>query len=371
MTVFRPEELLEETVEQLQNASENAPYLSREGSYREFVLEQDLQLPESGMEPMRHALDTYAAVYGGADALTLEEAEACVLLFLPNDLAEGTLTLPLEETAADTVYQTATAAVLALRYLGIPARYAEGYVVSRELADTAVPGTALEVPANCATAWAEVYQDGLGWLPVEVTPGFRAISGQISDSLQALQGAGLTEGEGNAVLPEGSELQEQEPEEEPERSKEPAERTPLVTVLKSPWFLLLLLGIPVLLAAALWLRRRLILKRRQALFEQEDHRQALCCLFADTAGLLRELGLDHRGGSMLALAQEAETACPELAEQLLLCARMNNEALFSSHPITQAQRDTAAAFRLQTLQHLKQTSKWYKRAAMRWLKCLY
>lgn len=61
----------------------------------------------------------------------------------------------------------ASAAVLFLRACGIPARYAAGYV--------ARPGRAnavTNVPDRNAHAWAEVYVDGFGWQPVDVTPGF-------------------------------------------------------------------------------------------------------------------------------------------------------------------------------------------------------
>ena len=74
---------------------------------------------------------------------------------------------------------------------------------------------------------------------------------------------------------------------------------------------------------------------------------------------------------MLALAQQAETTCPALSGQMLVSAKINNEALFSSHAITQEQRSTVAEFRRQVLQHIKQTSKWYRKAAMQWLRCLY
>ncbi len=61
----------------------------------------------------------------------------------------------------------ASAAVLFFRACGIPARYAAGYV--------ARPGRAnavTNVPDRNAHAWAEVYVDGFGWQPVDVTPGF-------------------------------------------------------------------------------------------------------------------------------------------------------------------------------------------------------
>lgn len=62
----------------------------------------------------------------------------------------------------------AATAVEALRAYGIPARYAEGYYLSAEECRT---GTAA-VTASNAHAWVEVYFDGIGWMSVDVTPGY-------------------------------------------------------------------------------------------------------------------------------------------------------------------------------------------------------
>lgn len=68
----------------------------------------------------------------------------------------------------------ATLATLLYREAGIPARYAEGYYLSEELAGSVEKETdvTLAVPDSAAHAWVEVYLDGVGWVPVEVTPGF-------------------------------------------------------------------------------------------------------------------------------------------------------------------------------------------------------
>ena len=58
----------------------------------------------------------------------------------------------------------ATAAVALYRTLGIPARVCEGYLVNNT-----APGSSVRVTGADAHAWAEVYLDGLGWVPVEVT----------------------------------------------------------------------------------------------------------------------------------------------------------------------------------------------------------
>ena len=62
----------------------------------------------------------------------------------------------------------ASTAVQALRAHGIPARYAEGYCLP---ADRTAPGT-VTLTGRDAHAWAEVYFDGIGWLPLDVTPGY-------------------------------------------------------------------------------------------------------------------------------------------------------------------------------------------------------
>lgn len=84
----------------------------------------------------------------------------------------------------------ATAATLLFRYAGIPARYCEGYAIDYAQllegemlekedyqdwytgeavwGETAV--VRVEVPDAAAHGWVEIYLDGYGWVPVEVTP---------------------------------------------------------------------------------------------------------------------------------------------------------------------------------------------------------
>lgn len=66
----------------------------------------------------------------------------------------------------------ATVATLAFRYLGIPARYVEGYVVTKKMVEQKQSYQEIQVTGKEAHAWPEIYIDQLGWVPVEVTPGF-------------------------------------------------------------------------------------------------------------------------------------------------------------------------------------------------------
>ena len=65
----------------------------------------------------------------------------------------------------------ASVAVQALRTHGIPARYVEGYYLASEDI-TKSENNSVTLTGKDAHAWVEVYFDGVGWQPVDVTPGY-------------------------------------------------------------------------------------------------------------------------------------------------------------------------------------------------------
>lgn len=85
----------------------------------------------------------------------------------PATLPEGEdyLTWFLTEEKEGNAVAYATAAVLAYRVAGYPARYVEGYHLAEQEKNEAV------LTSSDAHAWVEVYVSGEGWLPVEVVPG--------------------------------------------------------------------------------------------------------------------------------------------------------------------------------------------------------
>lgn len=66
----------------------------------------------------------------------------------------------------------ATTAVMLFRYMGIPARYAEGFSFQAQ----AMSGGSMEIPDENAHAWVEIFDSEKGWIPIEVTPGFASES---------------------------------------------------------------------------------------------------------------------------------------------------------------------------------------------------
>ncbi len=102
----------------------------------------------------------------------------------------------------------ASAGVLALRYFGIPARYVTGYTVSPSdfVRDAGGDFTAV-LTGRQAHAWAEVYLDTIGWVPVEMTPG--AVAFPEDNRLEQLGQVGRLAGQG-LMLSENEELWQQD-----------------------------------------------------------------------------------------------------------------------------------------------------------------
>ncbi len=99
----------------------------------------------------------------------------------------------------------ATAGVMLLRAMGIPSRYASGYIISENDFDKATDITSEKVDVSYlkdqkiekttveqqtvtvsltdenAHAWAEVYVDGLGWIPCEMTAGYSQATKGLGD----------------------------------------------------------------------------------------------------------------------------------------------------------------------------------------------
>lgn len=66
----------------------------------------------------------------------------------------------------------ASSATLLLRELGVPARYASGYVVRPTDFKQVNDGYHAQILDYHSHAWVEIYLDDVGWLPIEVTPGY-------------------------------------------------------------------------------------------------------------------------------------------------------------------------------------------------------
>lgn len=361
--------LLSELLDFLQNDTSDSvkSYLQMESAYREFVYSYALDVPAEFRAQLGAVLDSCCESYGSADSLTKEQAQTAALAFLENCFdGSGDIALPLADTADGTTYQYATVAALALRYYGIPARYVEGYTVKT------AEGEPENVDASAAGAWVEVYQDGVGWLPLALTPGLEDLSAEQTESGIKPVGAGK-EGNGDGPrVTEGQELEQDnaEPDNSEDNTPDGGQRTGLLH--KPAFWIILVAALLLLLLAAIIIRHEVILKKRNEAFTQEDQSAAAACLFTDCAALLAAMGLKRGTGSMLELCETAkEQLGEEYAAKLHDMTMYNAQALFSSRAISPEQLTEMRAFHDATLESLKTRCKPLRRLRLKWISCLY
>ena len=139
-------------------------------AYRQFVYGSYLALPEDTKTSLLNIAEENALK--SEDVL---ESVSLVAEFVRNSAVYNIDTQPypsedyavylLTEGSEGYCVHFATAAAAMYRAMGIPARLVSGVLAETE-ADTPV-----EIRRLNEHAWVEVYLDGIGWLPVEVTPG--------------------------------------------------------------------------------------------------------------------------------------------------------------------------------------------------------
>lgn len=175
-----------------------------ERNYRSYVYENFLEYPAEQLPELTTFLeesgfrqgDLYDSVY---DVLTyLQKTATYNLKVESTPHGQDFVEYFLFESHEGYCAHFASAAVLMLRYLGVPARYATGYSVSASEFSGMAGGEYMAVVRDRqAHAWAEVYLDGVGWIPVEVTPGAEAfpddntmeqleLTGQLTDTFESM-----------------------------------------------------------------------------------------------------------------------------------------------------------------------------------------
>lgn len=294
-----------------QGSDSVAQYLQAEEAYEAYVTAMNLQLTNESWSVLNRQL--------GKDSSpkTLAQIREYIRSYLEETLVydESVRTLTgsgdflqytLEKSSSGYSVHYATAATLMLRYFGVPARYVEGYFISAEEAAAYQSGDPIILTEAHAHAWAEYYLPGVGFVPFEVTPGY------IDDEELEL-GGDLTQ---NEQMYTGEHLKYAQVE-QPERIEEP-EQDRFVFSLK-PIHLLYLLGIWQIVLVIIVLIKRKRFRRALAAIDAAPNRDAIAMRFGYAVKLLESCaGIQVSGDEQ--------------------AARLNREALFSNHEMTDIQR---------------------------------
>ena len=294
-----------------------------EAAYADFVREYYLQVPLYSENPaLRQALDgalepladwlrqaQYVSPAAVKQPYELEAAQvvadylAAVAEYDPDTPAapegEDFVAWFLTESHRGYCMHFASAAVLLLRSMGVPARYVSGFV-----ADVPASGR-VNVPDSAAHAWVEVYIDGYGWEPVEVTPVYAGSTAR-PERRAGARGHPLSHAHapGQAAPPTPPRPHP------PPRCRRPsrmrARKLPLRLLFRPSWAALLL-------ALALPLRRLWARRRRERRFQDENPNRAAIAAYLYLQRLTR-WGAEPpaRAGE---LAQKAKFSPHTLAEE--------------------------------------------------------
>ena len=293
-----------------------------EASYKEYVESNDLQLTNAVLGVLGRTIDD------DGDERTLSQIFGIIRNTLDETLTynEGVSTYSgkndflqyvMEQSRMGYDVHYATAAVLMFRYMGVPARYVEGYYISPEEAEMMTPGEEYILDGSHAHAWAEYYLDGVGWMPFETTPGYD----QTEEAEVARKGEGLEGSMGNSSYARNSQRYEPPEDEPPEDETDRDEKFRFTTALLLKLLLILLIILLLILLIRIISR---YIRYRNAMKDMEGsgNREAIIKAYAYSSMLLGLTGVP---------APEND---PEIKN-------INLEALYSTHEMDDEKRRRA------------------------------
>lgn len=318
-------------------------YLRLEQSYSDYVKAFDLQLTQDSWSVLDRQIGEEN------ESFTIGQIRELIRNYLDENMTYDEtirtmngngdfLQYTLERSGCGYSVHYATAAVLMLRYFGVPARYVEGYYLSREEASHHGSGQTITLTEEHAHAWAEYYVSGVGFVPFEVTPGY------IDDEELELGSGSFTDQ--NTYHSSQQFVQVQKPEDIELREQDRA-----VFPMNIKWMMLLLL-LPLIGLITLIVLRRIWLNKALKAIEEANIRDSITM----------------RYGYAMHLLKHSTAAPPEGAEE---AAVLNMEALFSCHEMTNAQRKIMDDYAEQVLNACKNSWSRLQRLRYRLWDCLY
>ena len=333
---------LQQSLVDSQTTTEISGYLAVEQEYAKYVEKMDLQMTQTSWEVLNRHLEQ-------EDSKTLAEIREIIRNYLDEAITYDEsvktgngkadfLQYTLEYSGSGYDVHYATAATLLLRYFGVPARYVEGYFLSKDEASALKARDTVVLDESHAHAWAEYYLNGVGFVPFEVTPGY------IDDEEYELGGAQQPE-----YVYDGNQMkyaQVERPEEMSELKQDP------FVFSMNPLWLLWLLPLALLAFLVVLILRRRKFRRAMERIEKADNREAISLRYGYARCLLRH----------------SSARKPEGAEE---AARLNELALFSSREMSGEQRQKMDGYANTVLQACKE--KWALTQKLRYKlwECLY
>ncbi|MBU5479724.1 DUF3488 and transglutaminase-like domain-containing protein [Blautia sp. MSJ-19] len=329
-------------------------YRETESYYNAFVYEQDTVLPDSLTSLFQKELGNGGnREQGHTDYYT---AISRIRAYLEKNMTYSTATDPftdsgdfvtnfLTESKIGHSVHYATAATLMFRYYGIPSRYVEGYLITPEDVRDKTAGDSIEIPGKNGHAWTEIYMDGLGWVPIEMTPEYYGVMEE-PDLTLGLE----AQGSRTAPLPEVQDHTEELPDIQTHWNLKLA----LAGLTRFLVLLLLVIDVFCILFFMIVCGLRVYANfRRKKAFASKDSRVAVRALTGYAVQLY------HHGDYG-----------PELSDRYQTAYRTGEKAAFSRHEISEKERKDVEQCVAQMITELKAKTGWYDLWIMKYIERL-
>lgn len=324
-------------------------YLASENAYREFVYENYLEIPQesrTSIEQFLQGLDLPEGQVSFADSKLVVDAYLNTLAYQDNSESDlngrDFLTSFLEGETIGGSFHFATAATLMFRYMGIPARYVEGYRLNDSAIQDAQNGDTIVLGTEDTWAWAEIYREGVGFVPFTISP---------------------------ANLPEDA------PQNAPEESaNEPEVENPETIIpptVMMTWIALVVLLVLIVIFIVLAIRRAIKCYRLKKRFSVSRNAESVSRMTSYLIRVLSYAVTPYQNGSLSMLRSEvADKFGEDSGAEYMKVIGIQQAALFSGIDISLEERECVLAFLSGTIRQVLKQAKLFERFRLWWIICL-
>lgn len=375
LTIRYPE--MANNLYELESNKEVSDYLKYESHYNEFVYEHYTELPDYIRLLMENHLELNT---NGEDSrvgyeVAIYEVRSYLYKKIKYNMnAKGIpknkdfLIHFLEESKEGYAAHYASAATMMFRYLGIPSRYVEGYIVTPDDVKNNQPYEKITITGENAHAWTEIYIDRIGWIPIEVTPPYYDVMGKIDLTNYPEGDESSSKDSLTNELTDSSQGRQQVYEDDQHNRNDikPEEKTKNIFE-----FLLIALLVLILLILLIYtvyiVRKRGELKNIRDSFNHSDFKVAVPKMFSYTMKLIHYDGIPNQKGTVLSyvpLLTKYESE--EYSKQFEQAIKINQKALFSNEKINDEEFKVVKNFMDETLIKITKSKNIFQKIKMKY-----
>lgn len=394
-------------------------YLQLESHYNQFIYEHYTDITDR----LRTFYDLYVdpSLLQGDERIPYEEAIEFVEKYLEQNLdyEESVQTIDKDDDFVITLIDQvktgyaphyATVATTLFRYLGIPARYVEGFLITPDMIKDKKEFDLIQVTGKEAHVWTEIYIDEVGWIPLEFTPAYEDVmeptdmseypKGKWTADMQEDQGikgkdhqSGSKEKDSDDSLADSSNVEKIEDENADNDNgdgsgggkasgdgdqtssgsftEEIEEEVPLFWKV-----LLIILLILFILLFILYLiyfiKKRFELRKLKQSFYGEDLNKATIRLFSYTLLLFHYDGIEERKGSTKKYVKDISLKYSSVfGQEFKDIIDLAQVAAYSNRTITEEEREKALQYAMKILEKLKERKSFFQKIKMRMWDFIY